>query len=191
MAPRRTADGHHELLIALDGCVVETKQEKADIERLRGFVSRCHPWSRESLLHITGSALVVHPRSQRVLLRWHHRQHSWIQVGGHADAGETDPWTVGLREATEETGLRDLAAWPPTRSPRPVQVVIVGVPAGGDEPAHEHGDIRYLLATNTPELALAESDQAPLRWLHLDEAEAEATEENVRELLRRARELLA
>jgi 8-oxo-dGTP pyrophosphatase MutT (NUDIX family) len=52
-----------------------------------------------------GSALVVNPSSRHVLLRWHERIGRWMQVGGHGDPGEHDPWQVALREAREETGL--------------------------------------------------------------------------------------
>ena len=71
------------------------------------------PWSRSQLpLHFTASALVVHPASRRVLLRWHVKQDRWLGVGGHGDPGETDPLQIALREAREETGLSDLVPWP-------------------------------------------------------------------------------
>ena len=76
------------------------------------------PWDRSTPLHVTGSALIVHPASGRVLLRWHARQHVWLQVGGHGDPGEDDPFAVALREAGEETGLSDLVAWPDERRDR-------------------------------------------------------------------------
>jgi 8-oxo-dGTP pyrophosphatase MutT (NUDIX family) len=144
-------------------------------------------WSREAPLHVTGSALVVDQASGRVLLRWHERQQCWLQVGGHGDPGESDPLAVALREGREETGLPDLVPV----SPDPVQVVIVPVPARGDEPAHEHADIRYVLATARPDDAVAENPTAPLRWLSLDEAVAAVTEDNLHELLRRIGPLLA
>ena len=72
---------------------------------------------RSTPVHVTGSALVVHPLSRRVLLRWHPRMLMWMQVGGHFDAGETDPWLVAVREAGEETGLPDLRLRP--REPTP------------------------------------------------------------------------
>src|SRR5256885_7807256 len=108
--------------------------EIRDTERVRALVrAAADPWLRSLPLHVTASALVVHPDSGRVLLRWHQRQQAWLQVGGHADPGESDPLAVALREAGEETGLADLTPWPDA-SIR--QVVIVRVPAGRGEPAH-------------------------------------------------------
>jgi 8-oxo-dGTP pyrophosphatase MutT (NUDIX family) len=78
-------------------------------------------------------------------------------VGGHADPGELDPAQVALREAREETGLADCAHWPRSDAPALLHVVIVTVPAGKGEPAHEHADLRFVLATDHPEAIAAET----------------------------------
>jgi 8-oxo-dGTP pyrophosphatase MutT (NUDIX family) len=164
--------------------------EAHDVARIQALIARGDPWSREELLHVTASALVVEPTSGRVLLRWHDRMQRWLQVGGHGDPGEHDPWEVACREAAEETGLTDLTALDPGEPQHPVQIVIVPVPASKNEPAHEHADIRYLLVTATPETATAESPGATLRWLSLKDAEAEVEEENLRQFLGRVERLL-
>jgi 8-oxo-dGTP pyrophosphatase MutT (NUDIX family) len=144
-------------------------------------------FSRESAVHVTGSALIVHPPTGQVLLRWHVRQQAWLQVGGHADPGETDPLAIALREGAEETGLTDLTPWPDDSV---VHRVVVPVPAGGQEPAHHHDDIRYVLATATPERVRPEKESAPLRWVSIDEAYELITEDNLREMLARVEQLL-
>jgi 8-oxo-dGTP pyrophosphatase MutT (NUDIX family) len=146
------------------------------------------PWSRDLPLHVTASALIVHPQTARVLLRWHQRQQAWLQVGGHGDPGETDPLAIALREAAEETGLADLVPWPDSQLRH---LVIVDVPAGKGEPAHEHADLRYFMATQTPEAAEAENNDAPLRWLSLTEAYEATSEVNLRETLARLERLLS
>jgi uncharacterized protein (TIGR03083 family) len=163
--------------------------EARDLTRLRDLAGGDgSPWQRTRPLHTTASALVVHPPSGRVLLRWHQRQQAWLQVGGHGDPGEADPLAIALREATEETGLTDLAPWPDAYLRH---AVIVDVPPGKGEPAHQHGDLRFVLATDHPDEATAESRNAPLRWLSVAEAEAEAGQDNLRETLRRVGPLLA
>jgi 8-oxo-dGTP pyrophosphatase MutT (NUDIX family) len=167
--------------------------EAQDVARIKALVGRGDLWSRQEPLHVTASALVVEPTDGRVLLRWHERMQRWLQVGGHGDPGEHDPWLVACREAAEETGLTDLTALDPGEpegSQRPVQIVIVPVPASHDEPAHEHADIRYLLVTASPETATAERPGATLRWLALKDAEAEVEEDNLREFLRRVQRIL-
>src|ERR1051326_7890848 len=93
----------------IDEYVPQSAEESLDVERIRELVSSAaDPWTRASLLHVTGSAVVVHPPTNRVLLRWHDRMQAWLQVGGHADPNESDPFAIAAREAEEETGLSDL-----------------------------------------------------------------------------------
>ena len=162
--------------------------EAADVSRVVALATTVDdPWSNALSLHVTASALIVHPSSERVLLRWHNRQQAWLQVGGHGEPGESDPLAIALREGREETGLTDLV---PLRIEL-VHVVVVQVPAKGDDPAHEHADLRYVLATSSPEQARPEKPDAPLRWLSRSEALAATSEDNVRESLARTYELLA
>ena len=163
--------------------------EAADLGRMRALArDAADPYRRDLPLHVTASALVLHPPTARVLLRWHRRQQAWLQVGGHGDPGESDPLAIALREAREETGLPDLIPWP---LPVIRHLAIVEVPEGGGEPAHEHADIRYLLATRAPDTARAENRDAPLRWLSLPAARAVTAEANLRETLARADRLLS
>ena len=177
-----------ELAALLDGYRPEGDVETADLRRIRALASAAEdPWRRELLLHVTASALIVHPPTARVLLRWHQRQQAWLQVGGHGDPGESDALAIALREAAEETGLADLAPWPDARLH---QLVIVDVPAGKGEPAHEHADLRFFMATGAPEAVRAESEHAPLRWLSLPQAREVTSEANLREALTRLERLL-
>jgi 8-oxo-dGTP pyrophosphatase MutT (NUDIX family) len=161
------------------------RTEAADLVRLREIMANGDPRSRHVPVHVTASALIVHPPSRRVLLRWHAKMRGWLQVGGHFDEGEHDPWDVACREAAEETGLTDLGPLRPDYERLPVQIVIVPVPESPKEPAHEHADIRYALATQRPDDAARESPDAPLRWVPVGAAGAEVSEANLRECLRR------
>jgi 8-oxo-dGTP pyrophosphatase MutT (NUDIX family) len=176
------------LALVLQQYQPEGEAETADLPRVRALAEAADdPWRRELPLHVTASALIVHPPTGRVLLRWHQRQQAWLQVGGHGDPGETDALAIALREATEETGLTDLVPWPDGQLRH---VVIVDVPAGKGEPAHEHADLRYFMATRTPEAARAENDDAPLRWLSLTQAYEATSEVNLTETLARLERLL-
>jgi 8-oxo-dGTP pyrophosphatase MutT (NUDIX family) len=173
----------------LDGYRPQGQVETADVERVRALVHTAEdPWLRTIPLHVTASAVIVQPDSGDLLLRWHQRQQAWLQVGGHADPGETSPLAIALREAGEETGLTDLVPWPDSELRH---VAIVSVPEGKGEPAHEHADLRFVLATRRPEAARPESPDAPLRWVTLGEARGATSEPNLRETLDRVRRLLA
>jgi 8-oxo-dGTP pyrophosphatase MutT (NUDIX family) len=176
------------LAVLLDQYRPMGEAETADLRRVRALAETVSdPWQRGLPLHVTASALIVHPETARVLLRWHQRQQAWLQVGGHGDLGETDPLAIARRESAEETGLADLTPWPDAHLRH---LVIVGVPAGKGEPAHEHADLRYFMATRTPEAARAENEHAPLRWLSIAEAYRATSEVNLRESLARLERLL-
>jgi 8-oxo-dGTP pyrophosphatase MutT (NUDIX family) len=165
--------------------------EADDVDRVTELLRTADdPWARSTPLHVTASALIVHPASGRILLRWHQRQRAWLQVGGHADPGEDDPLAIALREAREETGLTDLRQWPDRPGPALRHLVIVPVPAGRGEPAHEHADVRFVLATNAPDSIVAENPVAALRWLSAADAMQETTQANLRQTLGRLQRLL-
>jgi 8-oxo-dGTP pyrophosphatase MutT (NUDIX family) len=172
----------------LAGYLAQGETEIADVARMRRLAgSEPDPWRRSLPLHFTASALIVHPESARVLLRWHERQQMWLQAGGHGDPGEDDPLAISLREAREETGLVDLVPWP---SAAIQHAVICKVLPGKGEPAHEHADVRYFMATRNPDAARPENPDAALRWLTVDEARDLVGGNNLRHTLDRLEPLL-
>jgi hypothetical protein len=64
------------------------------------------------------------------------------------------------------------------------------VPPGKGEPAHEHADVRYIMATRDPDTARPENPGAPLRWLTVDDARSLVGANNLRFTLDRAEALL-
>jgi 8-oxo-dGTP pyrophosphatase MutT (NUDIX family) len=176
------------MLEALAGYRAGTGEEAADLDRIRALVAAGDPWDRSTPLHITVSALVVHPPTRRVLLRWHARQQAWLHVGGHADPGETEPLAIAVREAREETGLEDLLPWP---DPAVLHVAVVPVRAAAHEPAHEHADLRFVLATGQPDRARPENPAAPVRWLSIPDAKVTTGSDDLRKALTRLERLFS
>ncbi|OLB65426.1 MAG: NUDIX hydrolase [Actinobacteria bacterium 13_2_20CM_2_72_6] len=164
-----------------------TGTERADLARISPLAAHPDAWDRSTPLHLTASAVIVHPPTARVLLRWHQRQQAWQHVGGHADPGEADPLAIALREGQEETGLDDLVPWPDAGL---VHVAVVPVRESASEPAHEHADLRFVLATDRPDEARPEKPQAPLRWLDIEAAVAAMSRPNLRETMSRVARLL-
>jgi len=168
-----------ELATLVAACLARPDVDAETARALAALGDCAAALDRASPLHVTGSALVVHRPSRRLLLRYHEQVGGFIQLGGHADPGEEEPFAVARREAAEESGLRDLT-WEGMPAPAPLsQVVVVEVPGPG---AHRHLDFRYLLFTEAPERAVAEHDGAPLLWVGVDEATGVSTEENLRPL---------
>jgi 8-oxo-dGTP pyrophosphatase MutT (NUDIX family) len=164
------------------------EEEARDRDRILAFVVRHErPFDRGIVDgHLTGSAITVSADGSRVLLLHHRKLDRWLQPGGHGDPGETTGEEVALREALEESGIRGLHLHP--AAPRPLDVDVHDIPARGNEPAHEHLDLRYLVVA--PEGAVIAPDLAELheiRWVPWDEVDALGPDHGLRRALAKAR----
>jgi 8-oxo-dGTP pyrophosphatase MutT (NUDIX family) len=167
------------------------EEEARDLARIRQFVARhADPFDRTILEgHLTGSALVVSARGERVLLLHHRKLDRWLQPGGHADPGESAGEAVALREAREETGIEGLRLHP--TAPRPLDVDVHDIPARGAEPAHEHLDLRYLvIAPDSAVAARCQEETNALRWVRWDELDQLGPDTGLRRAFAKARALL-
>jgi 8-oxo-dGTP pyrophosphatase MutT (NUDIX family) len=139
-------------------------------------------------IHSTASAVVVSVAGDRVLLLHHRKLGRWLQPGGHGEPGESDPERIALREAWEETGIGGLVLHP--TAPRPLDVDVHPIPARGDEPAHRHLDLRYLvLAPGDVAPRLAPAEARALRSFAWGELPALDLDAGLRRALRAARAL--
>ena len=179
-----------EILRHLNAHCPADAAEVRDIQLIKRLIARhddiLSPRCR--VAHITASALVVHPETRRVLLHFHRKLGRWLQVGGHVDAGETVA-QAALREAREETGLPDLAFFPPQAPPLPFDYDAHDIPPRGGQPAHLHLDFRYLQATRLPQaLHPAPGESARFRWLTAPAALSmgDALDAGLRRLVRKA-----
>lgn len=164
------------------------EEEAEDLGRIRAFVSsHPHPFDRTIHEgHLTASALVVSSDGERVLLLHHAKLQRWLQPGGHGEPGETGGEDIALREALEETGIEGLVL--DGTAPRPLDVDIHDIPARGNEPAHEHLDLRYLVLA--PEGALftrCTTETRDMAWVTWDETAALGPDRGLVRALRKAR----
>jgi 8-oxo-dGTP pyrophosphatase MutT (NUDIX family) len=182
------ADPRAALVEALRRHAPADAEEARDRDRILAFVTR-HPRPFDRAIregHLTGSAITVSADGARVLLLRHRKLDRWLQPGGHGDPGETTGEQVALREALEESGIAGLALHP--GAPRPLDVDVHDIPARGDEPAHQHLDLRYLVvapegATVSPQLA----ELHELRWVAWDETGSLRPDRGLRRALAKAR----
>lgn len=130
--------------------------------------------------HFTGSAWLVSADGERVLLTHHRKLGRWLQLGGHAD-GDSELARVALREAQEESGLPDLVV-----EPEIFDLDAHAIPARGEEPAHLHYDVRYVVrATGSEDFAVSEESLA-LAWKPVRElAEDPAADDSLRRMARK------
>lgn len=146
--------------------------------------------------HLTASAWILSADGQQALLLHHRKLGRWLQPGGHCD-GEPEVLQVALREAREESGLRDFVVLSPEASRVvPLDLDIHAIPArpprppAPGEPEHLHYDVRFLLQA-LPGQSLCLSDEShALRWFAPAEWEAVTQEPSVLRLAAKAQEWL-
>ena len=127
--------------------------------------------------HFTGSAWLVSADGARVLLTHHRKLNAWLQLGGHAD-GDADLARVALREAEEESGLRDLVV-----EPAIFDIDRHRIPARRDEPEHWHYDVRYVVRATRGEAFVVGDESHALAWRGVRElVDDETVDESVRRM---------
>lgn len=114
--------------------------------------------------HVTGSAWIVNETGSHTLLIHHAKLNKWLQPGGHAD-GDENIFAVALREAQEETGLRNLC--PLTENF--FDIDIHTIPARKDFPEHLHFDIRFIFQASQHEALVVSAESNQVAWFALDE----------------------
>jgi 8-oxo-dGTP pyrophosphatase MutT (NUDIX family) len=124
-----------------------------------------------------------------VLLLHHRKLDRWLQPGGHGDPGETTGEQVALREAFEESGIAGLSL--DAAAPRPLDVDVHDIPAHGEEPAHEHLDLRYVVrAPESARVSPALAELHEIRWVDWDGTAALDPDHGLRRALAKARALV-
>lgn len=139
--------------------------------------------------HITGSAWVVSADHEKVLLTHHAKLQRWLQLGGHSD-GQADPFQVALREAREESGMERFREPSGAEPPVPLDLDVHRIPARGDEPAHLHLDVRYLLVAEPGQPLVRTDESNDLRWVPAVKVASLSDEESLLRMGRKAPALL-
>jgi 8-oxo-dGTP pyrophosphatase MutT (NUDIX family) len=138
-------------------------------------------WQRENLTgHLTGSAWVVSPDRQHVLLIHHRALDRWFQPGGHADETDTDLLETARREAIEESGLTILTAL----SDHIFDIDVHEIPAKKEVPMHVHYDIRFVFESSTMDLPseMNAAEIKNIRWVPVADLLSDETGRSIRRM---------
>lgn len=149
-------------------------EQSQTADTMREFITRtpdCFDRSHKAG-HITGSAWLINPGGDKVLLTLHRKLQRWMQTGGHAD-GDPEPLRVALREATEESGIEGIR--PLYREIFDIDIHRIPGNKTKNEPEHLHYDIRYLLQAPHEDFSISDESDA-LAWWSRSDIEQRAAE---------------
>ena len=173
---------HHDLL---QGYIPETMAERRDRLRMLALLETGPTaFDRDHFEpgHFTASAFVLSPNGKSVLMILHSKLGRWLQPGGHVEAGDIDLAMAALREVCEETGLH-------LTQLRLVEdgifdIDVHEIPARGDDPAHEHFDVRFLLRSTSDNIRRTD-EVDDVRWVSLGEVSQLEADASVRRAIAR------
>jgi 8-oxo-dGTP pyrophosphatase MutT (NUDIX family) len=177
--PHEASPHQRTWLAAIDAYAGAFPAEHASVAHFREIMGGHSDAAERTRLegHLTGSAWLVSADGERVLLTHHRKLNAWLQLGGHAD-GDTDLVRVALREAEEESGLRDLLV-----DPAIFDIDRHRIPARANEPAHWHYDVRYVVRATCSEEYIVGDESHALAWRAIAELVHEVgVDESVRRM---------
>ena len=146
------------------------EQEKKDKEIILDFINK-----NDDVLvrdnekaHITSSGFIVNKLRTKVLMIHHNIYNSWGWTGGHAD-GDSDLIKVSIKEAKEETGIKE--ARPITNDICSIDILPVNahIKRGKYVASHLHLSVAYILeADENEELVVKEDENSGVKWVDID-----------------------
>ncbi|ROR92363.1 NUDIX hydrolase [Nocardioides aurantiacus] len=141
----------------------------ADQERLRtsyvahldarpdGVRRACFP------AHLTAGALVLSDDGDHVLLNLHRKARRWFHFGGHLEDGDATLQEGARREATEESGLPDLAV-----DAEPLHLSRHRVEFCDPRGPVDHLDVRFLARAAAGVEPVVSDESLDVRWWPVD-----------------------
>jgi len=153
---------------------ISCSDDEIVLHKIKEFILKNNDCFERSLFvgHVTGSAWIIDATKSYTLLTHHKKLNKWLQLGGHAD-GDPDIFSVALREAQEESGLKSIV--PLSKDIFDIDIhLIPGHPAD-----HYHYDVRFIFQADRKEKLTISHESKDLAWISLDKLEDFSTEPSV------------
>ena len=131
--------------------------------------------------HFTSSAFVLNKERTKILMAYHKIYNSWAWVGGHSD-GDSDLLHVAMKEAKEETGIKNVV--PIYKDIYSLELINVNghEKRGKYVGSHVHLNVTYLLeADENEEIHIKEDENSGVRWIPINKILESSSEPWVRD----------
>ena len=118
--------------------------------------------------HFTSSAFVLNKERTKILMAYHKIYNSWAWIGGHSD-GDSDLLYVAMKEAKEETGIKNVS--PILKDIYSLELINVNghEKRGKYVGSHVHLNVTYLLeADENEEIHVKEDENSGVKWVPID-----------------------
>ena len=118
--------------------------------------------------HFTSSAFILNKERTKTLMIYHKIYNSWAWVGGHSD-GDSDLLYVAMKEAKEETGIKNVE--PIYKDIYSLELINVNghEKKGKYVGSHVHFNVTYLLeADENEKIHIKEDENSGVKWVPID-----------------------
>ena len=136
--------------------------------------------------HITCTALILHPKDERVLVIHHHRLKRWLLPGGHVEDTDVSLDRVAAREAQEETRVQLDLRYPSFLAGMDVH----GIPPKGHEPYHLHHDLIWCFRAASDQFEMT-AEAPEVMWAQEADWESLDLTPSIRHSIQRALRVVA
>ena len=119
--------------------------------------------------HFTSSAFVLNKERTKILMIYHKIYNSWAWPGGHSD-GDSDLLYVAMKEAKEETGIKNIT--PILDEIYSLEIINVNghEKRGKYVGSHIHLNVTYLLeADENEKLHIKEDENSGVKWVPIED----------------------
>ena len=167
-------DYYHHIKAFQPSCDQEESDQKvilAYIEQFDNILTR-----ENTFAHLSSSGFIINESCTKTLMIYHNIYRNWGWTGGHTD-GESDLPLVAIKEAKEETGLKQVRLL----SQEIASLDILPVPGhykhGKYLSAHMHLSVAYVLvADETDAIQMNQAENSGVQWIPIDEIEEQCKE---------------
>ena len=168
------------------------EQEENDKELMLKYIDTFEDvlTRNNKMCHFTASNWIVNKEKTKVLMVYHNIYKSWAWNGGHADGNE-DLLRVAIKEAKEETGLKNLRVLSDGIFGIEILTVDSHIKSGKFVSSHLHLDCCYLIEADENEgLRIKVDENSGVKWIDINKAVEITNEEKMKPIYNKMNEKL-